>query len=138
MTQVFGSGGINDQLGRLSLIPSLTGEQVKKFAGPASSLAATTSWGLGPMELADPHFVRCFLTGTLKSDAQFSEPVRIAVAVDGVVAVTTRTSLAFQGGKTWTALIPTGLLGETDPKITVYEIRGAEDQYSLHQIGEAF
>jgi hypothetical protein len=137
---VFGNGGPEDQIGRMNQRPELVGRQVSEFPQEASLLTAhvTETHVQSLVQISPeqpetnyvPSLIHGYLHGTKTSDG----PVEVAIAVQGRIVVTTRTSTDPQVGQCWSALIPETDLPAMPTPLELYEIDGPAGHCTLRKI----
>ena len=137
---VFGNGGPEDRIGRLNQRPELVGQQVSKFPQEASLLTTLVTEThvqslvqINP-EQPETNYVPSLIHGYLHGTQTSDGPVEIAIAVQGRIVVTTRTSTDPQVGQCWSALIPETDLPAKPTPLELYEIDGPAGHCTLRKI----
>ncbi|MBL8815049.1 MAG: sulfatase-like hydrolase/transferase [Planctomyces sp.] len=137
--RVFGSGGSNDQLGQLSVLPELTGRSIREFLQTGVS-AYESVLRSSPVRLpADrPEFIPGLIEGRISENPQTTSPVMIAVAIDDVIVTVTRTSTDPHWEGQWSALLPDGTFAQDPASLKLYVITavGNEASGSTYQLSE--
>ena len=140
LTAVFGNGGPDDQIGRLNLRPELVGRQVSEFPQEASELTTliTETQVQSLVQIKPEHpetdYVPSLIHGYLQGATMANVPVELAIAIQGRIVVTTRTSTDPQIGQRWSALIPENDLPATPTPLELFEIDGPAEHCTLRKI----
>jgi hypothetical protein len=128
----FGPGSDPDAIYRIGPHPELLGRQVsdlKTVDGPVVEIEMIHSgahYSENPLEL-----VPCYHEGRIVVPARVDEPVRIAVAVNGVIRGVTRTYQLDGARDHWMALIPESAFRVGDNDVRYYSIAGTAPDLQL-------
>lgn len=134
MLAVFGSGSKDDRMWKLDTIPELVGiELTASDIESASRWTCRLSRGGEKIDPAHPDFVPCYFFGNL-AGPQITQPVPIAIALNGRIECTTRTSLDPGTPSEWTALLRDDLFRTDGNKVQFYEVEQTTDGFVLHGI----
>lgn len=132
---VFGPSGDHDRLGKLSLIPELTGRNVVDFSpGPESSLVCELRSHPFPRSGDPERFVPALIDGRFLNEQDNSEPVLLAIAVRNVIVATTRTGTDPFWSNRWSALLPQDQTAKTADEFRLFQIRRNNSDIELHEI----
>ena len=85
------------------------------------------------MDPAHPDFVPCYFFGSLVGP-QMTQPVQIAIALNGRIECTTRTSIDSGTLREWTALLRDDLFRTEGNTVQFYEVEQTVDGFVLHEI----
>ncbi|MEJ7591854.1 MAG: hypothetical protein WKF77_09915 [Planctomycetaceae bacterium] len=134
MVKLFGTGGSDDRLWTLDTIPELVGVQLaeSKF-GVVSRWNCQLVHGGEKMDPDYPDSVPCYLLGTLVGP-KVTQPVQIAIALNGRIECTTRTSVDPGTLREWTALLRDDLFRTDTNRVQFYEVEQTSDSFVLHHI----
>lgn len=134
MVAVFGTGGQDDRLWDLNTIPELVGKDIAICAlGPDSTWKYQLQRGGEKYDPAKPNFVPLYFRGSLEG-LKIESPVHIAIAVNGQIAATTRTSSNPKSQRQWTVLLREELFKASTDEVKLYEIEQLNGSYVLHEL----
>jgi hypothetical protein len=135
MISVFGTGGKDDRLWNLNVVPELVGKELASCnIGPTSMWRHQLERGGDRPVPVGPNFVPSYFFGGLKGP-KISSPVMIGIAVDGRIVATTRTSTNSATPRLWTALVPEEFFSTSaDCKVQLFEIEQLNGSYSLREM----
>lgn len=128
LTDVFGTGGVEDRIGKLNQRPDLVGRLVSEFTvEPSEWVTLATHRRVQSLVKVQPgelgtEYVPALIHGKLRGKSRPTAPVFLAVAIDGRICVTTRTSTDQQIGLAWSVLIPPEELPAESTLLEIYEI----------------
>lgn len=134
MISVFGTGGKDDRMWNLNVVPELVGKDVA-----SCNVGSTSVWrhqldrggeSHGPI---GPNFIPSYFLGALDGP-KINSPVKIAVAVDGRIAATTRTSTNPTTPRQWTALASEEFFTSANGKVQLFEIEQLNGSFTLHEM----
>ena len=134
MLAVFGSGSHDDRLWNRQTMPEPVGIEVS-----AATIGTPSRWNCrlhrggdksGPVA---PGFIPCYFLGNLVGP-EITQPVQIAIAVNGRVEYITRTSLNSGASQEWTALLPEDSFRTDMNKVRLFEVEHSDDGVVLHEI----
>lgn len=135
MVSVFGTGDSNDRLHALHLEPELIGRTVASLAaGSPSGLKTSLIAGGATRDPQVPNVVPCALHGRLATAADDAVEHRIAVALNGIILATTRTSVDRHCWQEWSALLPEEAYQNGQNELQVFELTGLGAATQLHEI----
>lgn len=135
MIQVFGSGSNHDRLWNLNTIPELVGEEVERVAaGPAVSYQCHLSSGGTEFDPEFPNYVPCYFRGTLSDKTKHSSPKQLALALNGVILATTRTSTDASFLHEWAVLLPDSAFRPEGNHVQLFEVESRDQTHILHEI----
>ena len=135
MIEAFGTGEHNDRLTNLNLEPELVGRRLDAMSIEAKSeLQARLIVGGSRRdpELAD--VVPCYLHGQLLNRESDHVEHRLAIALNGVIQATTRTSVDRVCCQEWAALLPEDAYRPGQNALQVFELLGTGDELTLHEV----
>ena len=134
MLAVFGSGSDNDRMWKLDTIPALVGIDLAACdVGVGSRWTCRLIRGGEKMEPTHAAFVPCYFLGRLVGP-KMTQPVEIAIALNGRIECTTRTCLNAATSHEWTALLRDDLFQTGLNKLQFYEVEQTADGFRLHDI----
>ena len=134
MLAVFGSGSTDDHMWKLNTIPGLVGIELSACdIGSASRWTCRLFRGGEKIDPAHPGFVPCYFFGNL-TGPQITQPVQIAIALNGRIECTTRTSVDPGTPTEWTALLRDDLFRTDGNRVQFYEVEQATAGFVLHEI----
>lgn len=134
MVAVFGTGGPDDRLWDLNTIPELIGQEISALSvGPTSQWKVQLVRGGEKYNAARPDFVPSYFSGNLKGP-KVTSPVQIAIAVNGRIAGTTRTSTNPSARQQWTILLREEFFTAATDKVQLFEIEQLNGSYVLHEL----
>jgi hypothetical protein len=142
LTDVFGTGGADDRLGKLNHRPDLVGRMVSELSvGQSEWTSLATRRQVQAYVKVRPgdvgtDYVPALIHGKLQGGSSSAGPVSLAIAVNGRICVTTRTSTDERVGLTWSVLIPPEELPAVSTPLEVYEISD-EGEAGLRRIAIA-
>ncbi|MDA1229266.1 MAG: sulfatase-like hydrolase/transferase [Planctomycetota bacterium] len=135
MIQVFGSGSNHDRLGNLNTIPELVGQDVVRVvAGRAVSYQCRLSSGGTEFDPQYPNYVPCYFRGTLSDKTEGQSPKQLALALNGVILATTRTSTDAAFLHQWAALLPDSAFRQEGNHVQLYEVESRDQTHMLLEI----
>jgi hypothetical protein len=149
MIAAFGTGADGEQLRTLNLMPDLVDRPLDDFRiGVASDFRTVLLVGEQNPDPEFPSFVPCYLHGRLIRSAESAADVRdrrvprepigrevcLAVALNGRVLATTRTSTDPIGTDDWGALLPEEAYRPSGNRLQVFEIIGDGPQPELREV----
>jgi hypothetical protein len=123
-----GTGGVEDRIGKLNQRPDLVGRLVSEFTvEPSEWVTLATHRRVQSLVKVQPgelgtEYVPALIHGKLRGKSRPTAPVFLAVAIDGRICVTTRTSTDQQIGLAWSVLIPPEELPAESTLLEIYEI----------------
>ena len=119
---------------QLQTIPELVGIKLAASnIGEASRWTCKLSHGGEQIDPAYPDFVPCYFLGIL-AGPKIPQPVQIAIAVNGRVECTTRTSQNLPSLREWMALLPDDLFRSDSNDVQLFEVERTPDGFILHEI----
>ncbi len=131
----FGPSGDQDRLGKLSLIPELTGRNVVDFSpSQQSSLVCELRTPPFPRPGDPERFVPALIDGRFPSERENPEPMLLAIAVRNVIVATTRTGTDSFWSDRWSALLPQDQTAKTADEFRLFEVRRNNSDIELHEI----
>ena len=134
MIAVFGTGGQNDRLWNLNTIPELVGKDIANCeVRPASTWKYLLLRGGQKYDTAKPDFVPSYFLGSVEGP-KIDSPIHLAIAVNGRIAATTRTSTNPKTPRRWTTLLREELFNAATDTVTLYEIERLNGSYAFHQL----
>ena len=134
MLAVFGSGSTDDRMWKLNTVPELVGIELAALdIGRASPWTCSLSRGGEKIDPAHPDFVPCYFFGNLDGP-QITQPVQIAIALNGRIECTTRTSIDAATSHEWTALLRDELFRTDGNRVQFFEVVETADSFVLHHI----
>ncbi len=134
MLAVFGSGSRDDRLWDLNTIPELVGQQLSACEqGNASRWKCKLLRGGEQLNHDAPDFVPCYYFGHLVGP-QVTQPVHIAVALNGRIEGTTRTCNDSTTRSQWTALLRDNLFRTERNTVQLFEVERIASGFVLHEI----
>ena len=134
MVAVFGTGGQDDRLWNLHTIPELVGKAIASCeVRQASTWKCELQRGGEKYDPAQPDFVPLYFRGLIEGP-QIDSPVHIAVAVNGRIAATTRTSTNPETPRQWTVLLREELFNAAAGNVKLYEIERLNGSFALREL----
>jgi hypothetical protein len=134
MVAVFGTGGRDDRLWNLNLIPELVGKDIERCeVEPNSTWKYKLQRGGEKYDPAEPDYVPSYFRGSLEGP-KIESPVQIAVAVNGRIAATTRTSTNPTTPSQWSTLVSEEFFTSANCKVQLFEIEQLNGSYTLHEM----
>jgi hypothetical protein len=139
MVRTFGTGSLMSGQACRHTIPELIGRSVSELRGlPKSSLTSTISNGLRAAAADTAKgFVPCLYEGTLKNFSNHEKSVLLAIALNGKILATTRTSVSSEQNGCWMAMLPESEFADTPQQFQLYEIVSDVDSQSTEDITTA-
>jgi len=134
MLATFGSGSQDDRLWSLDTIPELVGRQLTEFkSGDPSPWKCNLEHGGGDLTPRWPNFVPSYFTGHL-TGPKISQPVQIAIAVNGRIGGTTRTGTNSDMSGSMGALLREEVFAERPNVVQLFEVERSGDTFVLHKM----
>jgi len=134
MVAVFGTGGQDDRLWNMNTIPELVGKEITASnIGSASHWTVNLERGGEKYDAAKPDFVPSYYLGSLEGP-KISSPVQIAIAINGRIAATTRTSTNSTTSREWTVLLREEFFTAATDKTRLFEIEQSNGPFILHEL----
>lgn len=133
LTEVFGTGAVDDRLGKLNYRPDLVGRLVSEFTvDPSEWVTQATRRQVQAIVKVQPgdlgtDYVPALIHGKLEGRSPPAAPVSLAIAVNGRICVTTRTSTDANVGLAWSVLIPPEALPAVATPLEIYEISDRDE-----------
>lgn len=121
-------------LQHLQFLPELYGKNVSAFltnGGSEQSLRLTEA--LTPAEAHKLGFVPCYYAGLVRGMSADEKPAILAVAVNGVIQATTRTSTAPGCLGLWTVMVPDSAFSGPNDRVQFYEVERIADTVRLRE-----
>jgi hypothetical protein len=139
MVRTFGTGSLMSGQACRHTIPELIGRSVSELRGiPNSSLTSTISSGLRAAAAdTGTGFVPCLYEGELKNVSNHEKSVQLAIALNGTILATTRTSVSSEQIGCWMAMLPESEFSDTPQQFQLYEIVDDVDSRSTEDITTA-
>lgn len=135
MLNAFGSGEKQDRLNNLNTRSELIGSRVEDFNVIPGSRELTTSLRYGGDKVADhKHFVPCYFEGFLWGTDPTDPPTEIAVALNGVIYGTTRTSTDPNWFRAWSVLLPDDVYQPENNTLQIFRIVPTENGINLQSL----
>jgi len=133
MVSAFGSGA-DDRLWSLDTIPELTQIELTSLPSGTPSAWRCRLWnGSGNLDPADCNLVPCFFEGDVIGPRP-TAPLQIAIAINGKVVGTTRTSTNPETPKLFAALVKEDAYSGSLNKLQLFEVERTGDDFVLHPI----
>ena len=122
-------------LQNLQFLPELYGKDVSTFltnGGSEHSLSLTESFT--PAEAHKHGFVPCYYAGLVHGMSVDETPAILAVAVNGVIQATTRTSTAPECLGLWTVMVPDSAFSGPNDRVQFYDVERIADTVRLREL----
>ncbi len=119
----------------LQFLPELLGKDVSTLlvdGGSRHSLSLTES--LTPVEAYKLGFTPCYHAGLIQGMSTGETPAILAVAVNGVIQATTRTSTDPEYLGLWTVMIPDSAFSGPDDRVQFYEVEHVAGSARLREL----
>jgi hypothetical protein len=132
--QVFENRG-DGALQNLQFLPELYGKEVSTFLTNGESehsLSLTES--LTPADAHKLGFVPCYYAGLVQGMSASETPAVLAVAVNGVIQATTRTSTAPECLGLWTVMVPDSAFSGPNDHVQFYDVERIADTVRLREL----
>ena len=134
MLAAFGSGSQDDRLWSLDTIPELLGQKLTEFKiGDASLWSCQLKHGGGDLDPDWPDFVPCYFDGSL-SGPTISQPIQIAIAVNGQIEGTTRSSTDPVMSNHMSALLHEEAFARDTNPVQLFEVERFGSTFVLHEM----
>ena len=135
MIRVFGTGGADDRLWKLHSIPELVGRRVETFAvGEPADGRARLFFGGEDLDPEQPEFVPCYLHGK-QIDLPVTAGMRhLAVALNGVILATTKTSVDHSCQNEWAAILPDSEYRPDGNRLQIFDVEVQGSTFILHEV----
>jgi hypothetical protein len=135
MIRVFGSGTENDRLWNLNTIPELAGTELSriKIGRPVDYVCELLSGGT-QFDPSYPAYVPCSFHGKFFGAGDSPIPRQLALAVNGRILLTTRTSTDKAWRNEWAALLPDSFFSLDENHVQLFEVEQQGSQYVLQEI----
>ena len=134
MIAAFGTGGQDDRLWNLNTIPQLVGKEIASCEiGAGSNWNFELERGGEKYDPATPDYVPSYYLGSLVGP-KINAPVQIAIAINGRIAATTRTSTNPRTPRQWTVLLREEFFTPAAYKVQLFEIEQLNGSYTLHEM----
>ena len=134
MVAVFGTGGQDDRLWNLNTIPELAGKEIAASnIGPVSQWTVNLERGGEKYDAARPDFIPSYYLGSLEGP-KIKSPVQIAIAINGRIAATTRTSTNPATPSEWTVLLREEFFTSEAYTTQLFEIDQINGSFTLHEL----
>ncbi len=134
MVAVFGTGGQDDRLWNLNTIPELVGKDIASCEVRTPSTWKCILWRGGEQyDPAQPGFVPSYFKGMIQGP-EIDSPLHLAVAVNGRIAATTRTSTNPKTPRQWTVLLREELFNAATDNVKLYEIERLNRSFALREL----
>ncbi len=110
MISQFGTGRSHPDLRRFNTRPELIGQSIDAFEiKAAAGLSTTLKHGGERRSPFLPNLIPCYFEGYVTGMPDKSEPIELALALNGVIQATTHTSYDQRLYRAWSALVPDDL-----------------------------
>ncbi len=134
MVAIFGTGGQDDRLWNLNTIPELVGKEIAASnIGPASQWTINLERGGEKYDATKPDFVPSYYLGSLEGP-EIGSPVQIAIAINGRIAATTRTSTNPAAPREWTVLLREEFFTSEAYTAQLFEIEQRNGSFAVHEL----
>lgn len=135
MIETFGSGSSHDRLWDLNTIPELAGTELSglTIGTPVDYFCELLSGGT-QFDPGYPDYVPCGFHGRLSGVSDNPGPRQLALALNGRILVTTRTSTDKSFQNEWLALLPDSAYRPDKNVIQLFEVQKQDSHYVLHEI----
>lgn len=134
MIKVFGTGGHDDRLWSLDTIPELCKQPLSNFThGNPSQWKCRLSHGKAKLSPEYPEFLPCYFQGILVGP-KLKSPIQIAIAINGTVQATTRSSTNPANTNQVSALLREEAFSAGSDVVQLFELEGSSDSFVLHEI----
>lgn len=135
MIRVFGTGGPDDRLWKLHSIPELVGRRVETVVvGESAGFRTRLFTGGENLDPEHPHFVPCYLHGQLQDVSVPSGIRQLAVALNGVILATTKTSIDRSFLNEWAAILPDSEYRPDGNRLQIFDVEMQGSAFVLHEV----
>ncbi len=135
MIDAFGTGSGDDRLQKLNIVPELIGRQTAGLTlGNPAAFNTDLYHGGGDIDPKFSNFVPCYLQGRLSIDHSDASPRILAIALNGVVLATTRTTRDPDFAGEWSAMLPEDAFLPAGNRVQLFEVETGGLEIILHEI----
>lgn len=133
--KVFGKG-TQRQFPFLQLLPDLCGQEAAPLlSSKASKLTLQLSEGIWPEEAEPLGLIPCYFSGRTSGFDSPDKSAILAVAVNGRIQATTKTSTVTRNLGEWAVLIPPNAFSASTDRVQFFEVEPNAEGYELHELG---
>ncbi len=135
MIRVFGTGGPDDRLWKLHAIPELVGLPLSRTeTGAVAEFRCRLLSGGEELDPKQPGFVPCGLHGRLIGLPMSDATRYLAIALNGVILTTTKTSLGHVHPDEWSAILPDSEYRSEGNRLQIFHVESQGSSFILHEI----
>ena len=132
--KVFGKG-VEGEFTDLQLLPELSGRESSPLLSSAQSkLTLTLSEGRLSSEAGEQNLVPCYYQGQVSGTTSADKPAILAVAVNGRIQATTRTSVAPTSHGKWSVMVPPNAFTDATDRVQFFEVEQKAGGIKLHEL----
>ena len=132
--KVFGKG-VEGVFTDLQFLPELSGRESSPLLSSAQSkLTLTLGEGRLPAEAGGQNLVPCYYHGQVSGTTSADKPAILAVAVNGRIQATTRTSTAPMSPGEWSIMVPPNAFTDATDYVQFFEVEQKAGGIELHEL----
>jgi hypothetical protein len=132
--KVFGKG-VEGAFTDLQFLPELSGrESSPLLSSTQSKLTLTLSEGRLSSEAGEQNLVPCYYQGQVSGTTSADKPAILAVAVNGRIQATTRTSIAPTSHGEWSVMVPPNAFTDATDRVQFFEVEQKAGGIKLHEL----